>query len=195
MFALNDENTSGFPSEPICSTPTIPLPLCLQAPSPFSRGTRLRSRCVTRSFRLSTRFGRSSFQVFSQRQNTHMSCMYDLAINKNNHDTTDCWLRFYPQKTHSFTRCKLTGVYRLWSSRTQNSLRYFSRPGSSYRCLPPNTFRSERAQPPKRERLGFPENLRGPRARRTCRQKDADCGPPPEEHSPEDQAEFRVPAP
>ena len=48
---------------------------------------------------------------------------------------------------------------------------------------------------PKRERLGFPENLRGARARRTRRQKGADCGPPPEEHLPDEHAEFRVPAP
>ena len=73
-------------------------------------------------------------------------------------------------------------LYRLWSSRTENNLRYFSPPGSSCRCHPPNTFRSGRAQPPKRERLGFPDNLRGARVRRTRCQKDADCGPPPEEH-------------
>ena len=41
----------------------------------------------------------------------------------------------------------------------RNSLHHFSRPGSSYRCHPPNTFRSGRAQPPTRERLGFPEKL------------------------------------
>ena len=84
----------------------------------------------------------------------------------------------------SFTRCRLTGVQRLWSSRTENILQYFSRPGSSYRCHPPNTFRSGRAQSPKRERFGFPENLRVASARRTRRQKDADCAPPREEHSP-----------
>ena len=60
---------------------------------------------------------------------------------------------------------------------------------------PPHTFRSGRAQPPKRERLGFPANLRGARARRTRRQKGADCAPPPEEHPPDEHAEFRVPAP
>ena len=42
-----------------------------------------------------------------------------------------------------------------------NSLQYFSRPGSSYRCHSPNTFRSGRAQLLNRERLGFAENLRG----------------------------------
>ena len=43
-------------------------------------------------------------------------------------------------------------------SRTEKSLQYFSRPGSCYRCHPQNTFRSGRAQPPERGRLGFPEN-------------------------------------
>ena len=57
------------------------------------------------------------------------------------------------------------------------------------------TFRSGRAQPPNRERLGFPENLRGARARRTRRQKGADCGPPPDEHLPDEPSEFRLPAP
>ena len=49
--------------------------------------------------------------------------------------------------------------------------------------------------PPKRERLGFPANLRGARARGTRRQKGADCAPPLEEHPPNELAEFRVPAP
>ena len=72
---------------------------------------------------------------------------------------------------------------------------YFPRPGSSYRCHPPNMFRSGRAQPPKRERFGFPANLRGARARRTRRQKGADCAPPPEDHPPDEHAEFLVPVP
>ena len=161
----------------------------------------------------------------------------------------------YILKTHPFTRCRLTSVYRLWSSRTENNLQYFSRgpdiatdttpqtrsalgdtmirllavalsqknpffhsvetdwcyrlgscrtenilqhfsrPGSSYRCHPPNTFRSGRAQPAKRERLGYPENLLGAKARCTGRQKGADCGPPPEQYPPDEHAEFRVPAP
>ena len=67
-------------------------------------------------------------------------------------------LQFCPQRTHSFTR-RLPGVYRLWSSRTENNIQYVSRPGSCYRCHPPNTFRSGRAQPPKRERVGFPDNF------------------------------------
>ena len=44
----------------------------------------------------------------------------------------------------SFTRCSETRVYRLWSSRAENNLQYFSRPGSCYRYHPPNTFRSGR---------------------------------------------------
>ena len=44
----------------------------LQAPSPVFRGTRIRSRYVSRSFRLSTRCQRSSLQVFSQRHNTQI---------------------------------------------------------------------------------------------------------------------------
>ena len=48
---------------------------------------------------------------------------------------------------------------------------------------------------PKIERLGFPANLRGARARRTRRQKGANCDPPPEEHPPDEYAEFRVPSP
>ena len=30
-------------------------------------------------------------------------------------------LRFCPERAHSFTRCRLTRVYRLWSSRTENN--------------------------------------------------------------------------
>ena len=41
----------------------------------------------------------------------------------------------------------------------RNNLQYFPRPGSCYRCHPPKTFRSWRAQPLTRERLGFPENF------------------------------------
>ena len=83
-LALNNENAPGFPSQPVRSTPTFPLPLSLQAPPPVLRGTRLRSRCVARSFRLSTRFQRSSFQVFSQRHNTHLchACMISQSIIK-----------------------------------------------------------------------------------------------------------------
>ena len=121
--ALNNENDSGFSSEPIRSTPTVPLPLSLQALSPVLRGTRLRSRCVAQSFGLSTRFERSSLQVFSQRQNTHMSCIHDLAINKENHDTTAC---FGSVPKEPILQCRLTRVYRLWSSRTENNLQYFS---------------------------------------------------------------------
>ena len=96
-LALYNENASGFPSDAISSTPTVPLPLSLQAPSLVLLWARLRSRCVARSFRLSTRFERSSFQVFSQRHNAHIyiytyiSCMHDLAINKEHHDTTACY--------------------------------------------------------------------------------------------------------
>ena len=65
-------------------------------------------------------------------------------------------------------------LYILGSSRTESNLQHYSWPGSSYRWHPPNSFRSGRSQPPKRERLMFPANLRGARARRTHRQKGAD---------------------
>ena len=78
-----------------------------------------------------------------------------------------------------FSRCRLIGVIQARGLPNRNNLQYFPRPGSSYRCHPPNTFHSGRAQPPKRERLGFPAN---PRARRTRRQKGADCVPQTEEH-------------
>ena len=83
-LALNNENAPGFASEPIRSTPTVALPLSLQAPSPVLRGTPVRSRCVARSFRLSTRFQRSSIQVFSRRHNTHIchACMISHSIIK-----------------------------------------------------------------------------------------------------------------
>ena len=86
-------------------------------------------------------------------------------------------------------------LYRLWSSQTENNLQHFSRPGYSYRFHSPNTFRAGRDQPPKRDRLEFPENLRGARAWRTRPQKGADCGPPAEEHPYDEHAEFCVPAP
>ena len=95
-------------------------------------------------FRLSTRFGRSSFQVFSQDQNTHMSCMHDLAINKQKHDTTASCDTVRKESLLSLL-FRLTRVCRVWSSRTENNLQYFSRPEPSYRCHPPNTFRSGRA--------------------------------------------------
>ena len=79
--------------------------------------------------------------------------------------------------------------------RPYRGMTHLSRPGYSYRCHPPNTLRSGRANPPKKERLGFPANLRGARARRTRRQKGLDSGPPPEEHSSDEHAEFRAPTP
>ena len=54
------------------------------------RGTRIRSRCVARSFRLSTRFQRSSFQVCSQRHNTHICHACAISQSIENHDTTAC---------------------------------------------------------------------------------------------------------
>ena len=65
----------------------------------------------------------------------------------------------------------------------RKGFQYFSQPGSSYRCHPTNTLRSGSAQLAKRERLGFPENLRGARTRRIRHRKSADCAPPPEEQS------------
>ena len=127
-------------------------------------------------------------------QNTYMPCMHDLAIIIKR-TMTPLLAAVLSRKIHFFIRCRLTRVYRLWSTRTKNNLQYFSRPGSFYRCHPPNAFRSRRAQPSKRERLGFPANLRGARAWRTRRQKGADCGLSPEKHPPDEHAEFRVPAP
>ena len=76
-FAHNNEKTSGLPSEPIRSPPTVPPPWSSQAPSPVLRGTRLRTWCVARSCRLRTRFEHSRFQVFSKPQNTHIICVMD----------------------------------------------------------------------------------------------------------------------
>ena len=39
----------------------------------------------------------------------YMSCIHDIANNKENHDTTACC--GCPERTHSFTRCRLTRVY------------------------------------------------------------------------------------
>ena len=94
-----------------------------------------------------------------------------------------------------FFRCRLVCVIRSRVLPNRKTIQHLSPPGFSYRCHPPNTLRSERAQPPKRERLGFPANLRGARARRTRLQKGADCGPPPEENPPDEHWEFHVPAP
>ena len=54
-LALNNDNASVFPLEPFRSTPSVPPPLSLQAPSPVLRLTRRRSWCVARGFPLSTR--------------------------------------------------------------------------------------------------------------------------------------------
>ena len=66
---------------------------------------------------------------------------------------------FSPQRTHYFIRWRLTGAYLLWSSRTELNYGSFLGPGPCYRCQPPNTCRSGRAQPPKRKRLEFPDNF------------------------------------
>ena len=90
-LARINEHASGFPSEPIRSTPSVPPPLSLQAPSPVLRGTRLLSRCAARSFLLRTRASKSSANP-----QTHI-CMRDLAINKEHHDKTAC-CSFVPNK-------------------------------------------------------------------------------------------------
>ena len=81
-IVLNNGNDSGFPSEPIRSTPTVPPPLSLLAPSPVLRGTRRRSPCVARGFRLSTRASEPFVNPKPR--------MHDLAIKKKHYDTTAC---------------------------------------------------------------------------------------------------------
>ena len=117
-LALNNERSPGFPSEPIRSAPNVPLPPSLQAPSPVLRGTRIRSRYVARSVRLSTRFQRSSTQVLSQRHSTYIchACTISQSIMR----IMIRLLQFCPERTHSLTRCRLTGVYGRWSTGTEN---------------------------------------------------------------------------
>ena len=80
-LAQNDENAPGFPSEPICLTPTVALPLSLQAPSPSCVGhASARVCCQELSFEHSI----SALELPSLQptpQHTYMSCMHDLAIN------------------------------------------------------------------------------------------------------------------
>ena len=194
-LALNNENAPGFQSEPIRSTSTVAIPLSLQAPSPALRATRIRSRCVARSFRLSTRFHRSSFQVVSQHQNTLIchACMISQSIIK-----------------RTMIRLPAAALSRnnpfFHSVRIDSRIQTLVLPNRKYFIVllparfflpmpPPKILRSGRTQPSKRDRLGFPANLRGARARCTRRQKGADCGPPPEEHPRDEHAEFGVPAP
>ena len=158
-LTLNNENTPGFPSEPIRSTPTVALPLSRQAPSLVLRGTRVRSRCVARSCRLSTRFQRSSSQVFNQRHNTHTchACMISQSIVKRTMiRLLDAVLS---RKNPFFHSVQTDSRIQTLALPNRNNLSYFSRPGSSFRYHPPNTFRSGRPQPPKREHLGFPGNV------------------------------------
>ena len=114
-----------------------PRPRCL---------TRLRTRCVARSFRLRIRFEHWSFQVFSRPQNTHI--IYDMHARSRNrqehHHTTACCSSPPKQPMNFFTRLSLTDVYRFWSSRTESNLQYFFRPGSCCRYHPINTFRPGR---------------------------------------------------
>ena len=72
----NNDNSSGFPSEPFRSTPSVPAPPFLQAPSPVLRGTRRRSRSVSRGFPLSARTSKSSVNP----KNTH-ACTISQSIN------------------------------------------------------------------------------------------------------------------
>ena len=125
----------------------------------------------------------------------------DENITKQMYDSTACTIACCssflkgPARIYYFLSVQTLALYKLGSCRTEKKLRHFSRPGSTCRCQPPNTVLSGSAQPTKRERLGFPEKVRGARARRTRRLKGADCGPPPEEHPPDEPAEFRLPAP
>ena len=68
----------------------------LQSPSPVLRGTRLRSRCVARSFPLSTLFECSSFQIFSQRHSTYICHAFTISLSIKG---TVIWLlRFCPEE-------------------------------------------------------------------------------------------------
>jgi len=57
--------------------------------------------------------------------NTHiyMSCMHYLAINEKQHYTTACCSSVPINPFFSFTRCRLTGACRVWSSRTKKNYR------------------------------------------------------------------------
>ena len=71
------------------------------------------------------------------------------------HVKRTCLLRFCPERTHYFTRCGLIGVYRLWSSRTENNSQYFYRPGSPYRCHPRTHFVLGGLGPQRTDASGF----------------------------------------
>ena len=107
----------------------------------------------------------------------------------------DCLLRLCPERTHSSIRCRLTGAVQTQVLPNRKEFTALLSARLFLPMLPPNTFRSGKAPPPKKERQGFPANLRGARARRPRHQKDTDCAPPPEEHPPDEHAEFRVPQP
>ena len=120
-------------------------PRCLRKPGrpscvghAFARG--VLPGAFVRGLDLSTRVSMSSA---NPKTHKYMSCMHDLAINKEHHGTTAC-CSCPPKTTHFFARCRLTGVYRIWFFRTENDAQYFSGPGSCYRYHPPNTFRSRR---------------------------------------------------
>ena len=79
----------------------------------------------------------------------HMSCIHDLAINKENHDTTSCCGG--PETTHSFTRRRLTRVY-ADSGLPESKMTYRISPGPD---LPTD------ATPRARSVLGGPSPRRG----------------------------------
>ena len=72
-------------------------------------------------------------------------------------------LRFSAEKKTFSTGCRLTGVIQTRVLPNRKQLWHLIRPGCSYRCHPPNTFRSRRARPPKMERFGIPAKFGGAR--------------------------------
>ena len=116
-----------------------------------------------------------------------------LAINKENHDTTACC---GPVPKEPILPLGAYLLAYIDSGLPEAKIIYGTSPGPGLATdATPNVLRFGRAQSLKTEPLGFPENLRGARARRTRCHKDGDCGPPPEEHPTDDPADFPLPSP
>ena len=131
-LALNNDDPSGFPSQPFRSTPSVRPPLSLQAPSPVLRGTRRRLRFVARGFRLSTRASKSSVHP----KNTHA-----FTISQSINSTMIRLLAAVLSPKNPF----FNAVQTSWDIQTlvlpnRNKLQYFPGPGCCYRCHPTNTL-------------------------------------------------------
>ena len=118
------------------------------------------------------------------------------------YDTTACTIvccSSFPKEPTIFTRCRIIALHRLGSCRAEKKTQQAVRVVLPARILLP--MPSPKHVPfwegptPEDGTPRVSRELRGARTPRARREKGADSGPPPEEHLPDEPAEFRLPAP